>query len=229
MACEEAEPHVSLGKVQSAIAISPARAPLGGEDRPTGGLRANDLVPQRLPVSGCVEMDSVRQIRARDWIPCCFIGILAPISIPQNDEVVGVSADDWDQLLVVRFDNSGPRHTQRFVVGLEHNVIVTTIFPGHLVKESRGLTDMILGVVIVPIDDHVDALIDGRSDDQLYLRLLSLWILQVPRTLVNAQYGTHQRALPVINQPIDYSVRVILSLPLRPEEGHASQLYSIAM
>jgi len=218
MVCEEAEPHVRLGEVQSAIAVSPAGTPFSGEDRPTGGLRAHDLVPQRLPVSGCVEMDRVRQIRARDWIPCCFIRMLAPISIPQNDEVVGVSADDWDQLLVVRFDNSGPRHTQRLVVGLEYNVIATAIFPGHLVEESRGFTDMILGVVIVPIDDDVDALVDGRSDDQLYLRLLSLWILQIPGTLVNAQHSTHQLALPVINQPIDYSLCIILSLPLRPEE-----------
>jgi len=229
MVREEAEPYIRLGEVQSAIAVSPAGTPLSGEDSTASRLRAHDLVPQRLLVSGCVEMDRVRQVRARDWIQCCFVGMLTPVSIPQNDEVVGVCADDWDQLLVERFDNTGPGHSQRFVVGLEDNVVVTAIFLSHLIKEGLGFVDMILGVVIVPIDEDVDALRDGRVDDQLYLRLLSPWILQVAGTLVNAQHGTHQRALPVVNQPIDYRLCIILPLPLRPEEGHASQLYNIAM
>jgi len=204
MVREEAEPYVRLGEVQSAIAVSPAGTPLSGEDRTTSRLRTYDLVPQRLLVSGCVEMDRVRQVRACDWIPCCFIGMLAPISIPQNNEVVGVCADDWDQLLVERFDDTRPRHSQRFVVGLEYHMIVTAIFLSHFVKEGLGFVDMIFGVVIMPIDDDINALRDGCVDDQLYLRFFSAWILQVTGTLMNAEDGTHQRALPIINQPIHH-------------------------
>jgi len=174
-------------------------------------------------------MDRVCQVPARDWIPCCFVGMLTPISIPKNNEVVGVRADDWDQLLMIRFDNSRPRHSQRFVVGLEYNISVTTVFLSHLVEESLGFVDMILSVVIMPIDDDVDTLRDGCVDHQLYLCLLSPWVLQVTRILMNAQHGTEQRALPVINQPIDDCLCIIFPLPLRPEEGHASQLNSIAM
>merc|ERR1719221_706088 len=174
-------------------------------------------------------MDRVRQVRARDRIPRCFVRMLTPISVSQDDDVLAVRTNHWDQLLVERFDNSRPRHSQRFVVSLEQNIRVIAIFPSHLVKESLGFVDMPLGVMIVPIDDDVDALRDGRVDDQLNLRLLSPWILQVTRTLVNAQHSTNQRAFPVINQPIDYSRCIILSLPLRPEEGHALQLYSIAI
>merc|ERR1740129_1995967 len=137
--------------------------------------------------------------------------------------------DDWDQLLVVRFDDSRPRHSQRLIVSLEEHMRVTAIFLSHLGEESLGFIDVPLGVVVVPINEDVDALRDGRVDDQLNLSLLSPWILQVTGTLMNAQNGTEQRALPVINHPIDHSLCVVLPMPLRPEEGHAFQLYRIAM
>merc|ERR1719195_1525659 len=174
-------------------------------------------------------MDRVRQIRAGDWIPSCLVWMLTPISVAQNDDVVRVLTDDWDQLLVVRFDDSRPRHGKWFVVGLEQNMRVVAIFRSHLGEEPLGFIDMPLGLVIVPIDEDVDALRDGRVDDQLDLPLLSPWILQITGTLMNAQNGTKQRALPIINHPIDHSLRVVLPLPLRPEEGHALQLYRIAM
>jgi len=111
--------------------------------------------------------------------------MLTPISVTQNNDVVGILPDDWDQLLVVRFDDSRPRHGKWFVVGLEQNMRVIAIFLSHLGEEPLGLVDMPLGVVVVPIDEDIDALRDGRVDDQLNLPLLSPWILQVTRTLMN--------------------------------------------
>jgi len=103
---------------------------------------------------------------------------------------------------------------------------VTAIFLSHLGEESLGFIDMPLGVVVVPINEDIDALRDGRVNDQLNLSLLSPWILQVTGTLMNAQNSSNQRALPVIDQPIDHSLCVVLPLPLGPEEGHAMQLYN---
>jgi len=140
--------------------------------------------------------------------------MLTPISVTQDNDVVGILTDDWDQLLVVRLDDSRPRYSKWFIVGLEQYMRVIAIFRSHLCEESLGFIDMPLGVMVVPIDEDVDTFRDGCVDDQLHLRLLSPWILQVTRTLVDAQHSTDQRALPVINHPIDHSLCVVLSLPL---------------
>jgi hypothetical protein len=63
---------------------------------------------------------------------------------------------------MVRLDNTRPSHVQWFIVGFKEHVRISAIFLRDLAKESRRLLQVIFSMMVMPIDDDVDASCNAR-------------------------------------------------------------------
>jgi hypothetical protein len=103
-----------------------------------------------------------------------------------------------------------------------------------LAKEALGRVRMQGRVVVVPVDDDVDAVRDGRIDDGAQQRDVGVGCIQVGGVLgivfggLDAQWGAHDRDLPVGHQPVDDFAVPVLAHPLAPKQAHASKLQRLA-
>jgi hypothetical protein len=92
----------------------------------------------------------------------------------------------------------------------------------HFLKESLRLLDVAMGVVVVPVNDHVNAEVNGRFHHPFDFLLLSFRMRQVSAGL-NGHGRADHRAMPVIAQPSNRVGVVELSHPLAPEQRHPAQ------
>lgn len=156
-------------------------------------------------------MDRVCQIHTRQWIAGSNIDFLRPRASPQDDDVLGMSPNDWDDLLMVPLDG-GPRDLQGLIVCLIENIGVAGISLGHLAEETLGLVSVLFRVVIMPINHNIDARSDGSINTCRYFVLLP-GVLQIA-ALVCSHGKPHDAALPVLRQPPDDVSIPILAHPL---------------
>mmetsp|Transcript_30874 Transcript_30874/g.82230 ORF Transcript_30874/g.82230 Transcript_30874/m.82230 type:complete len:467 (+) Transcript_30874:383-1783(+) len=219
---QKVHPDACLFEVQRPVAVGAACAPLRGEQRHThvqGNLRLGSqelLVARRIEVQGVCQVVTLKRIRSSK------LHVLRPRWGPTNDEVVGVLADGADNHLLVRLDVLAPALLQGLVEDLEEDVREAAIHGGHLVEESASLILVGLRMVIMPVDDHVDAVADGsihHSHDALFFDLAAF---QVPSAL-HTHRRTNHGDLPVLHEPIHDAFAPIRAAPLRPEQGHATQ------
>merc|ERR1711972_458453 len=171
MALKEIEPGVRGSEVQLSITVCIARSPLCGEHGNSARLCRVHFCPQLAPVRVCIEVDRVSQVHTIHPVSGCLIHLLRPRSCSQDDDVLCVPTNFRDDLLMVPLDG-GPWDLQGLIVCLIHDIRVVCIPPSHLVEESLGLVHVFLSMVVMPIDDDIDARCDGCIHTSDYLVLL---------------------------------------------------------
>jgi len=82
--------------------------------------------------------------------------------------------------------------------------------------------------VRVPVDNHVQAAVDGRFDDGAHLGRFAARMLEIAAA-VHAHGSAHDIDTPIIAQPAHRRRVVELRHPLAPEQRHAAQLGHRAM
>mmetsp|Transcript_10433 Transcript_10433/g.29479 ORF Transcript_10433/g.29479 Transcript_10433/m.29479 type:complete len:390 (+) Transcript_10433:624-1793(+) len=223
---EEVEPGLRLAEVQRAVARGLAGPPLRREDRHAAVEGGAHPVPQELPVRGGVEVDRVRHVLPHHSVHGRLVHALGPVAGAAYDEVLRVLADHGDNRVMVHLDLSGPIYLQRLVPDLEHHVRVVPVLPGHVVEKTLRLLDVLACMMIVPVDDHVDACIDAGLDYGLDVLLLLRRVLQVAAHL-HAHGRAHERGVEVVPQPLDDVPVPVLRHPLGPEHRHAPQAHGL--
>merc|ERR1719195_1797661 len=191
---EEAEPGVRRAKIQLSITVCITCSPLGGKHRNSARFCGIHSCPQLSPVRICIEVDRVGQIYTRHPVSGCLVNLLGPGSGPQDDDVLRVRADDRDDLLVVPLDG-GPWDLQWLVVSFIEDIGVTGISLGHLIEKTLSLVCVLLSMMIMPVDDDVDARGDGCIDTSNHLILL-VGVFHVA-SLVSSHGQANHSALPI--------------------------------
>mmetsp|Transcript_58471 Transcript_58471/g.176713 ORF Transcript_58471/g.176713 Transcript_58471/m.176713 type:complete len:366 (-) Transcript_58471:434-1531(-) len=213
VAAQELQPSLRLLEVQEAVAGGVAGAPLGREDRGAVGHGLGHLLPQGLAVRLGVEMDCVRQVLAGHRVAGGLVDVLGPRARAENDEIVRVLADLVDERLMVRLDHAAPRLPHRLVEDLEEHVWVAAILRRRPPEEGSGLLEVLLGIVVVPIDYHVDARGDGSVHHGLHASPLSRGVRQVA-AMLDGHGSPHKRGVPVVFEPLHRLLGPELRLPV---------------
>jgi len=86
-------------------------------------------------MSGCIEVDGVRNVLSNDWGCRSNINIRRPFWGSTYHYVVAVFADHSHHLLMIRLDDSPPRLVDGFVEGFKQNIWIPAICAGHSIKK----------------------------------------------------------------------------------------------
>eukprot|EP00964_Phaeocystis_antarctica_P143227 scaffold108735_cov69-Phaeocystis_antarctica.AAC.2 len=150
--------------------------------------------------------------------------MLRPARRAHDDEVGRVVLPDGgNDPLRVRPDGR-PRHVGvGLVEDLVDEMLVPAVPPREGAEEGARLLGVLLGVVVVPVDDAVQAAGDGRVQHTLRLGQLRLRVEEVAGALVHADRSAHERRLPLRGEPGHGPLVVEGAHPLRPEEAHARE------
>jgi hypothetical protein len=124
-------------------------------------------------------METISYVRIIDRILGCLVQLLAPITCTEDYNILRMQTDGGKNALMVRLDNSQPSDVQWFIVGLKKHVRVTAIFLCDLIKEVRRLLQVVFGMMVVPVDDDVDASCNARVHNCFDLPHLLGSIVQV--------------------------------------------------
>ena len=93
-----------------------------------------------------------------------------------------------------------PRVVYGLVVEFVDDIGIFAIFPGHLSEEVFCFFGV--HVVCVPVDDDIEAVLDGRLDDRGDAADCKLGILQIVVVYLHSHGGTHHCGVPVVGQPL---------------------------
>mmetsp|Transcript_80159 Transcript_80159/g.235788 ORF Transcript_80159/g.235788 Transcript_80159/m.235788 type:complete len:222 (-) Transcript_80159:83-748(-) len=125
---------------------------------------------------------------------------------------------------MVRLDAGVPLLFHRLIEDLEENVWELAVFDRHVPEEGLGLLNVLVSIVVVPVDDDVEALNNGSVHDCLQPRALGLWVLQVS-AILNGHGRPHESYVPVRPQPAHSVVVPELGHPVGPEHGHPVKMH----
>ena len=126
-----------------------------------------------------------------DFVADSVRRVLVPRGVAHEHQVVGILANHFDDLVGVVLDIA-PRNLLRFVVDFENHVVVLAIGFGHFFKEILGGIGLLVGFVGMPVDNHVNVVLDGRFDNGLDKLLLVFGVAGVALELDSVPF-----ALPV--------------------------------
>ena len=149
-----------------------------------------------------VKMQGVGDVGvAGDRIAGGHVHILRPVRRAHHDQVVRVDrADGADHGFGVRLQRIGPRDVQRLVVDLVDHVVAMAVRARHVLEKGDRLRAVLLGMVRVPVDDHVHVVGD-RGVHHGRHALTVRGIGQIAAGRVYAHGGTHDAGVPVFFQP----------------------------
>jgi len=134
-------------------------------------------------------VERISQVFARNGVLGGFIHGLGPQPCAEDNDVAAVLANHTNKRLVVWLDLSRPALLHGFVESLEKDVREMPKLPGHEVKKRTGLLLMLICIMIMPVDDDVDALLNCGFHDFNNLLCFLFWIFQVA-THFNTHGGT---------------------------------------
>jgi len=121
----------------------------------------------------CIEVDGISKIHTAHRVQGRLINILRIERRAQNNYVVGVESNGGDNLLMVWFDKTLPALPNGFIERLKENIWEVPVLLCHFSKENVSLRRMLVCVVIMPVNDNIDADINGGINDSLNLRLFN--------------------------------------------------------
>ena len=110
-----------------------------------------------------------------DFVSDCCLRVLIPLGGSHENQVVGIFADDWNDLVGVGF-NVAPRNIFGFVEQFENDVVVFAVGLSHFFEEILGSIRLLCGFMRMPVDNHVNVVLDGGFDDRFHELLLVGWV-----------------------------------------------------
>ena len=116
-------------------------------------------------------MESVSDVLIIYGIGYRFVGILVPIAVSYNDEVVRILSDYCDNRIRISFDCI-PILRCRFIEYFENDIVEIAIFRSHCLEETLCVFHIVGGFVGMVIDNHVNVVVDGRLNDVVHQSLV---------------------------------------------------------
>mmetsp|Transcript_65586 Transcript_65586/g.165256 ORF Transcript_65586/g.165256 Transcript_65586/m.165256 type:complete len:243 (+) Transcript_65586:1097-1825(+) len=121
-----------------------------------------------------------------------------------------------------------PGLLERLVEDLEEDIREVAIHLRELFEETACLLRVLLRLVVVPVDDYVQAGANCCVDNFGDHRLLHIHSFKIA-TASDAHRSTDESDVPILLEPINHVRRPVLAAPLRPEQRHASQTNRVAV
>jgi hypothetical protein len=124
-----------------------------------------------------------------------------------------VLADNRDDLLMIRLDLACPVVLLRLIPRFVQDIVNAAILRCHLVEEAPRLVNMIVSMMVVPVDDRINPCIDGCINNFHHSAFLCVCVLQVT-PMFHSHGCPHHSDLPILHQPVDHIPIPILRHPL---------------
>ena len=174
-------------------------------------------------MAGSVEVKHVGDIGVVDRMGGGFVNALRPIWGADDDEVVRiVPTNGGDHALGIGFYGFGPGDLERFVVDLVDDVRLVAVGLCHLAEERDRVFDIVFGVVVVPVNQHVDVVGDGGVDEAFDFGNLPGGLLLVSEfAIMDPKGGASQGDVPILDEPINGFGGVEFAFPLAPKVTQA--------
>ena len=106
-----------------------------------------------------------------NFVSNCNLRVLVPLGSAHQNQVVRVFANNRYNLVSIGLD-SAPFNVGGFIVDFENNVFILTVCLRHLLEEALGFICLLVSLMRMPVDNHIDVVLDGRFDNGLQHVLL---------------------------------------------------------
>jgi len=193
-----------------------ADTPFRCEDWHTKRESSGHAILDRLVMSGgsCVEVHSIRNVAARHWILSCLVNVLRPLCAAEDRNVLCILPDLRHNLGMVGLERCRPAYPWcRLIESLEEHIWECSVLFGHLCKEGLGLWDMMLSMMVVPINDDINAGFDSGIHNCHNFGLLDDGVFEVPTPPHSHGCSKHTDP-PVAAKPMHCGTVPILPHPL---------------
>lgn len=220
----EIQPTPRFGGVDHAAAGVFAETAFGDHQGNAVFQSRDGFVTQELLMRRGVIVERVDDIGAAgDGVFRGFIHFLRPASRAAKNQIIGVDgAYGLDDFLVIRLNHRGPgMFIGRLIPSLINDVGKLSVGLGDFGEEFLGQGKAFIGIAgFMPIDNHVNAIVDGGLNHRLGLAHFfgGLGVISLGR---HRDGRPDHGAFPIVDQPFDALGIVKGRHPLAPVNRHA--------
>ena len=119
--------------------------------------------------------------------------VLVPLGGTHKNQVVGVFANHRNHLVGVILDST-PSNVSGFIEQLKNHMVIFTVSLCHFFEEALGRFGLFVCIVRMPVDNHVDVVLDSRFDNGLHQvllrgRIAAITLVAVTPVFVAGRHG----------------------------------------
>ena len=181
MLLHPAIPGCAVARTKATIARGIHRTPFGdkhGKARIHGRNGICPLTTGRVATRIVVECISNVVLGIANRIVDCVVGMLVPVRITYEHQVVRILTNRFDDRFRVSLDSS-PRLGSRFIENFENHVVIAAPLLSHVAEEGLCVVDIVASLMAMIVDNHVDIVVNSRLNHGVHQTLVLVHVAKV--------------------------------------------------